>query len=678
MRLYKFIGLFIFFLFAIRAAGDVVINEIQYNPSNNPEGEFIELVNTGETSVDLTAWELKEAVSYKFPPQSIIPPSSFIIVAKDEKYFLETYPGVNSTIVYGNYIALLNNDGERLLLVMPDGTVHDEVKYNDAYPWNKDADGSGRSLECIDPLSPNDDYKNWQASGFEPEFAQGTPGGDNSVRQHAVPPFLLEVSHTPLVPVENETVHVYATIEGNPESEVTLYYQAERHVYHSPDPRFIAVEMKSMGGDTATERYYAGRITGQSSHTLVRYYIEAKGKNNAISRFPPEAPRFGRGWFVQDSTRFNQPDQDMLIADPFELQNIQDNAFNESLFTVGSYVCDGELFDNAIIHLRGVSARFFPKKNFKVRLPKSHCLPRGQHIVNLNCDYHDASHICNALSMELYEQLGMSVPRIEFIRLDINNEYAGVYYRIEQINERWLKNNERDADGDLYQCNHYHIAPPNDAYYPLLYERRSGDDNDFLSIASFIQALTRELPESCGPILSSSFEMDTLINYLVGRTLISHADDWHKNHYLYLNTEKNGGKWEIFPWDDDLTWGHNNSIENGLLNTDFTTTQPAFFNIKLNPLFCAVRDNPIFRRAFDTQLALALETVFTEEYWNERIDYLHSLIADAVHDDPYRWESFETFLAMRQQLKDYVKLRREFLLQSVLQPTAAKTWQMYE
>ncbi len=60
------------------AAGDVVINEIMYNPVSDLGGdEFIELLNVGALPVDLTDWCL-DGVLLCFPAGTAIAPGQFL------------------------------------------------------------------------------------------------------------------------------------------------------------------------------------------------------------------------------------------------------------------------------------------------------------------------------------------------------------------------------------------------------------------------------------------------------------------------------------------------------------------------------------------------------------------------------------------------------------------------
>ena len=73
------------FVLAVVAVSDaVVINEIHYNPPENPvRQEFIELHNPSDTVADLSGWRLSSAVGFVFPEGTSIPAGGYLVIAED-------------------------------------------------------------------------------------------------------------------------------------------------------------------------------------------------------------------------------------------------------------------------------------------------------------------------------------------------------------------------------------------------------------------------------------------------------------------------------------------------------------------------------------------------------------------------------------------------------------------
>ena len=62
------------------------------------------------------------------------------------------------------YTGGLSNGGETLTLKDATAAVIDSVTYTDRDPWPTTTDGTGPSLELIDPTLDNNDPVNWAAS----------------------------------------------------------------------------------------------------------------------------------------------------------------------------------------------------------------------------------------------------------------------------------------------------------------------------------------------------------------------------------------------------------------------------------------------------------------------------------------------------------------------------------
>ncbi len=144
----------------------LVITKIMYNPTVSAEfpisndQEFIEIQNTGNTTVDLTGdYFTGTGFVYQFPAYSEIFPGSRKILASNSAVFTEKY-GIPPS---GEFTRNLSSKGETLVLADGFGNVIDSVSYTNKSPW-PNADGNGSYLELTDPLSDNSLASNWTAS----------------------------------------------------------------------------------------------------------------------------------------------------------------------------------------------------------------------------------------------------------------------------------------------------------------------------------------------------------------------------------------------------------------------------------------------------------------------------------------------------------------------------------
>lgn len=143
----------------------IVINELMYNPAT-PDTEFVEIANTAtNTAYDLSNWRLN-GLDGTILPGTILQPGTFRVFAKNAEEFWRVYG--SSIPVAGTFAGSFDKGGETIQLIKPGATpaqdvVIDQVTYDDDQPWPAGADGTGPSLQLIDPTRDNNRVANWAA-----------------------------------------------------------------------------------------------------------------------------------------------------------------------------------------------------------------------------------------------------------------------------------------------------------------------------------------------------------------------------------------------------------------------------------------------------------------------------------------------------------------------------------
>jgi hypothetical protein len=145
----------------------LVINKINYNPivsvdfPVNNDLEFIEIKNTGATTVNLTGFYLRElGVSYQFPANSSVLANESIFLASNPTTFKAKY-GITA---FGQFTRNLSNSSQKLVLADGFGNTIDSVEYFDVTPWPAEADGQGSYLQLIDTALDNSLASSWISS----------------------------------------------------------------------------------------------------------------------------------------------------------------------------------------------------------------------------------------------------------------------------------------------------------------------------------------------------------------------------------------------------------------------------------------------------------------------------------------------------------------------------------
>lgn len=147
------------------------ITEINYHPQDIIEGvdttsgknfEFLEFKNTGDRTINLSGVTIDSAVSFEFPPKTLLGPGQFYVVVSKPSKFFDKYAMIGS----GNFQGNLSNSGEKILVSDPSGEPVIVFTYSDQAPWPEMPDGNGPSLVSVamnpsgNPALP--DY--WRAS----------------------------------------------------------------------------------------------------------------------------------------------------------------------------------------------------------------------------------------------------------------------------------------------------------------------------------------------------------------------------------------------------------------------------------------------------------------------------------------------------------------------------------
>jgi len=204
---------------------NVVINEIMYNPpeSGTDTNEYIEIYNTGNSSVSLSNWYFEEGVNFTFPANSSISSNGYIIVCESTNSLWAVYSNmlVNADVVF-QWSGGLNNGGEILDLRDAESNQIDYVDYKSSSPWPTEPDGNGPSLELVSPTADNSEPVSWLASTNGPPG--GTPGIQNSRFGEKLPDKIVinEIMYHP----QDNDLFEYIELYNNGDSDVDLlgYY----------------------------------------------------------------------------------------------------------------------------------------------------------------------------------------------------------------------------------------------------------------------------------------------------------------------------------------------------------------------------------------------------------------------------------------------------------------------
>ena len=151
----------------LASSANLVLTELMYHPTDPSAGEvtagfsddddfeFVELLNTSASSIDLTGCTFTAGITYTFPAGTILNGNARIVLARNPSAFAMRYGSISQSVV-GPYTGKLDNGGETITLVAANAAVIFSLTYDDSNGWSEDADGGGYTLVNLYPVSGTD------------------------------------------------------------------------------------------------------------------------------------------------------------------------------------------------------------------------------------------------------------------------------------------------------------------------------------------------------------------------------------------------------------------------------------------------------------------------------------------------------------------------------------------
>ena len=171
-----------FILPELPAAGDIVINEILFDPKTGGS-DWIEIYNRSSNVLNLKEWQTANIAGDTIANRKTIPgnfllqPGAYAVLGKDSLFVKQNYPfAVSGTFVQTDLPSYNNDSGT--VIVLFNNVVLDKVSYADDWHFRLLDVTDGVSLERIDVDGPSSDGNNWHSAAEAIGFA--TPGAKNS------------------------------------------------------------------------------------------------------------------------------------------------------------------------------------------------------------------------------------------------------------------------------------------------------------------------------------------------------------------------------------------------------------------------------------------------------------------------------------------------------------------
>jgi hypothetical protein len=338
---------------------------------------------------------------------------------------------------------------------------------------------------------------------------------------------------------------------------------------------------------------------------------------------------------------------------------------------------------NGRIAVSGSSTRRFIKKSLRITLADGNWL--GTNKITLNAMASDSTMMRVWLAWELARAVGLPAPVTQFVRLYVNNNYAGLYLAMEWVRPEVFARAGYGNEGQFYQ--------PNDDMYcgdlmpqslitesPITGNRCWSDlsaNKSMAPLEALIKGIDATPTDKFDTFVSENFADESVINWILVNGLIGNSDTYNKNYFLYRSKAQQ--KWVVMPWDFDLSFGRNwdpfLASPMDIHNDNFSYYN-AFDNGAVNPLKGKLLNNPAglkrVRDKFRHYLGIGKPLAglsgygwFSPEQMAARIDQIKSVIEIDAKNDPYSNNRYAEFLEDVEALKYFVLARRAYLSTNV-------------
>ncbi len=527
------------------------------------------------------------------------------------------------------------------------------------------------------------------------------------------------VKHSPAQPVSGDVVTISARLAGSVKT-ATLEYQTvdPGHYIGLADPdfakRWTAIPMTVSGnGD---DRQCSAQVPGtvQTHRRLVRYRIKAvdAGGNPLIAPVATDTvPNFAyfvyngvASWLAAiepgsrdpkraELTRFGtnamaQVQNYILIGKGREVEDATwgDRGNDKEYHYTGTFVANGEVFDHVRYRARGGGWRHAMGKNmWKFAFNKGHHLlardDYGQPYhsrwskVNLRSCIQQADFgrrgeqgMYESVGFRLFNLAGVESPRTHWVSLRIidgevenspdqyKGDFWGLYLAIENEDGHFLDEHGL-PDGNVYKMMFGQGELSNHG---------ANQVTNKSDLARFINGFHR--PNSGEDWWRVNVDLPRYYSYRSIVEAIHHYDiSDGKNYDFYLNPQTR--KWQVIPWDIDLTWGDN------------------MYGGGHEPFYRPVVSRPAFRLEYQNRLREIRDLLYNTDEAGRLIDECASLVSHAdgspsiVDADRAKWDFHPVmesqhvmrgkagkglfyqatrtrdFAGMVRQMKDYVRHR---------------------
>lgn len=348
------------------------------------------------------------------------------------------------------------------------------------------------------------------------------------------------------------------------------------------------------------------------------------------------------------------------MGNPFGGGQSEPGSFRSALVFLEPGASQPQFFDFVQVNGR--------KGGQKVHLQKGRTL-RGMNTIGMIFEGESAV-VVEPLAYEVYRKAGMAAEESFPVRLILNGKPAGYSLLVEQPNQNFLRRNRIKDGGNLYKLLWFGQGVTGQ------HEKHSNHHSGHDDLVNLVDGLEKVSGAEQWDYIRRHFDVEQVATYFAVNMVLSHWDGFFNNYFTYHDVN-GSGKWTMYPWDQDSTWGLRAMQPDDSVFTRMPLTfgmngdapvdgagwwrGPGWFS---GPLLA----NPEFRKIFLAQTRRIIDTVYTEAVMGPVIDRLESQLlpevrARALHERHDPEQAIRALKSDLARVREHLRERRRFLLE---------------
>lgn len=442
-------------------------------------------------------------------------------------------------------------------------------------------------------------------------------------------------------------VKIYYTLDGTEPTSYSSYYKGEVLNLNKPTVIRALIYKDGIKLGVTTQSYIIGRTFNMAVISIVthpdNFFSYATGiyvKGCCADSIPPYmGANFWKGWERPINIEMYEPDNTL--------------AFNQG---AGVRIFGGFSKGLPMKSLAIIAKDKYGSNKFDYQIFPNKDIKKFNSFVlrNSGGDFNN-THFRDAVLTDLTEPLDMDIQAYRPCVVYINGEYWGIHNIREKLNEHYLKNNHGINKDSVDLLKHRGDA-------------QCGTTKEYKKLLQFLESNSFESNDKIRE-LDKKMDVDNYINYNITEIYVDNGDAG--GNIRYWREQKPDARWRWILFDLDLSFGigGNTAYKNNTLHEMTTMSNekwpnPAWSTFIIRKLL----ENDSIKNVYVNRFADHLNTIFSAENVNFKIDSVYNLIKDEMPYHIQKWPmTMDSWNTRVKRIKTFATYRPQYLRTYILE-----------